>query len=73
MVFSRRLMAGKGIESVNTVHKPVAEPRVATVFTRLTGTGDQWHGILRTGTLGRLFDYSEPVNECQRHGARGGC
>ncbi|MEY8875404.1 MAG: molybdopterin-dependent oxidoreductase [Leptothrix sp. (in: b-proteobacteria)] len=47
-------------------YRPVAEPRDARYPFALT-TGrlrDQWHGMSRTGTLGRLFGHvSEPVIE----------
>jgi assimilatory nitrate reductase catalytic subunit len=44
---------------VNTVYKPVAEPREARYpFSLTTGRlRDQWHGMSRTGTLGRLFGH----------------
>ena len=48
---------------VNTVYKPVAEPRESRYpFSLTTGRlRDQWHGMSRTGTLGRLFGHvSEP-------------
>ncbi|MBN9411164.1 MAG: molybdopterin-dependent oxidoreductase [Burkholderiales bacterium] len=49
---------------VATPYKPVAEPRDARYPFALT-TGrlrDQWHGMTRTGTLGRLFAHvPEPV------------
>ncbi|WP_374665643.1 molybdopterin-dependent oxidoreductase [Ramlibacter sp.] len=44
---------------VDTAFKPVAEPRDARYPFALT-TGrlrDQWHGMSRTGTLGRLFGH----------------
>jgi assimilatory nitrate reductase catalytic subunit len=44
--------------------KPVAEPRESRFpFSLTTGRlRDQWHGMTRTGTLGRLFGHvSEPV------------
>ncbi len=51
---------------VNTEYKPVAEPREARYPLSLT-TGrlrDQWHGMSRTGTLGRLFGHvAEPSIE----------
>ena len=51
---------------VNTEYKPVAEPREARYPLSLT-TGrlrDQWHGMSRTGTLGRLFGHvAEPCIE----------
>ncbi len=51
---------------VNTVYQPVAEPREARYPLSLT-TGrlrDQWHGMSRTGTLGRLFGHvAEPSIE----------
>ena len=49
---------------VNTVYKPVAEPRESRFpFSLTTGRlRDQWHGMSRTGTLGRLFGHvAEPV------------
>ncbi|MFZ4287405.1 molybdopterin-dependent oxidoreductase [Variovorax sp. HJSM1_2] len=49
---------------VNTVYRPVAEPReVRFPFSLNTGRlRDQWHGMSRTGTLGRLFGHvAEPV------------
>ncbi|MDB5947831.1 MAG: assimilatory nitrate reductase alpha subunit apoprotein, partial [Ramlibacter sp.] len=41
----------------NTVYQPVAEPRESRYpFSLTTGRlRDQWHGMSRTGTLGRLF------------------
>ncbi len=44
---------------VNTVYKPVAEPRESRFpFSLTTGRlRDQWHGMSRTGTLGRLFGH----------------
>ena len=48
----------------NTVYKPVAEPRESRYpFSLTTGRlRDQWHGMSRTGTLGRLFGHvAEPV------------
>ena len=47
----------------NTVYHPVAEPREARYpFSLTTGRlRDQWHGMSRTGTLGRLFGHvAEP-------------
>ena len=47
----------------NTVYKPVAEPRESRYpFSLNTGRlRDQWHGMTRTGTLGRLFGHvAEP-------------
>ncbi|MBC7681891.1 MAG: molybdopterin-dependent oxidoreductase, partial [Ferruginibacter sp.] len=47
----------------NTVYQPVAEPREARYpFSLTTGRlRDQWHGMSRTGTLGRLFGHvAEP-------------
>ena len=43
----------------DTVYKPVAEPRNARFpFSLTTGRlRDQWHGMSRTGTLGRLFGH----------------
>ena len=54
--------------------KPLAEPRDARYpFSLTTGRlRDQWHGMSRTGTLGRLFGHvAEPAVEmhAQRHGA----
>ncbi|MES2947259.1 MAG: molybdopterin-dependent oxidoreductase [Pseudomonadota bacterium] len=50
----------------NTVYQPVAEPRESRYPLSLT-TGrlrDQWHGMSRTGTLGRLFGHvAEPCIE----------
>ncbi len=49
---------------VNTVYKPVAEPRESRYpFSLNTGRlRDQWHGMSRTGTLGRLFGHvAEPA------------
>ena len=49
---------------VNTVYKPVAEPRESRYpFSLTTGRlRDQWHGMSRTGTLGRLFGHvAEPT------------
>ncbi len=49
---------------VNTVYKPLAEPRESRYpFSLTTGRlRDQWHGMSRTGTLGRLFGHvSEPA------------
>lgn len=48
---------------VNTVYKPLAEPRESRFpFSLTTGRlRDQWHGMTRTGTLGRLFGHvAEP-------------
>jgi assimilatory nitrate reductase catalytic subunit len=48
---------------VNTVYKPTAEQRESRYpFSLNTGRlRDQWHGMSRTGTLGRLFGHvSEP-------------
>jgi assimilatory nitrate reductase catalytic subunit len=43
----------------NTVYRPVAEPRNARYpFSLTTGRlRDQWHGMSRTGTVGRLFSH----------------
>ncbi|WP_096698668.1 nitrate reductase [Polaromonas sp. AER18D-145] len=49
---------------VNTVYNPVAEPRESRYpFSLTTGRlRDQWHGMSRTGTLGRLFGHvAEPA------------
>jgi assimilatory nitrate reductase catalytic subunit len=49
---------------VNTVYRPVAEPRESRFpFSLTTGRlRDQWHGMSRTGTLGRLFGHvAEPA------------
>ncbi|MDB5884726.1 MAG: assimilatory nitrate reductase alpha subunit apoprotein [Polaromonas sp.] len=48
---------------VNTAYRPVAEPRESRFpFSLTTGRlRDQWHGMSRTGTLGRLFGHvAEP-------------
>ena len=48
---------------VNTVYRPVAEPRESRYpFSLTTGRlRDHWHGMSRTGTLGRLFGHvAEP-------------
>ena len=48
---------------VNTIYTPVAEPRESRYpFSLTTGRlRDQWHGMSRTGTLGRLFGHvAEP-------------
>jgi assimilatory nitrate reductase catalytic subunit len=48
----------------NTAYQPVAEPRDARYpFSLTTGRlRDQWHGMSRTGTLGRLFGHvAEPA------------
>jgi len=48
----------------NTVYRPVAEPRESRYpFSLTTGRlRDQWHGMSRTGTLGRLFGHvAEPA------------
>ena len=48
----------------NVAYKPVAEPREARYpFSLTTGRlRDQWHGMSRTGTLGRLFGHvAEPT------------
>ena len=49
---------------VNTVYQPLAEPRESRFpFSLTTGRlRDQWHGMSRTGTLGRLFGHvAEPA------------
>ena len=49
---------------VNTVYKGVSEPRESRYpFSLTTGRlRDQWHGMSRTGTLGRLFGHvAEPA------------
>ena len=53
---------------VNTVYKPVAEPRDARYPFSLTTTRlrDQWHGMSRTGTIGRLFGHV-PEPSVQMH------
>jgi len=54
-------MAAPGF--ANMAYKPVAEPREARYpFSLTTGRlRDQWHGMSRTGTLGRLFGHvAEP-------------
>ena len=48
---------------INTFYKPVAEPRESRYpFSLTTGRlRDHWHGMSRTGTLGRLFGHvAEP-------------
>jgi assimilatory nitrate reductase catalytic subunit len=53
----------------NTVYQPVTEPREARYpFSLNTGRlRDQWHGMSRTGTLGRLFGHvAEPCIEMNR-------
>ncbi len=48
---------------INTVYKPIAEPRESRYpFSLTTGRlRDQWHGMSRTGTLGKLFGHvAEP-------------
>ena len=52
----------------NTAYKPVAEPRNARYpFSLTTGRlRDQWHGMSRTGTLGRLFGHV-PEPSVQMH------
>ncbi|PKO67921.1 MAG: nitrate reductase [Betaproteobacteria bacterium HGW-Betaproteobacteria-16] len=60
--------------------KPVAEPRESRFpFSLTTGRlRDQWHGMTRTGTLGRLFGHvSEPVvqlhpQDMERRGLKDG-
>ena len=50
----------------NTVYKPLAEPRESRYpFSLTTGRlRDHWHGMSRTGTLGRLFGHvAEPSIE----------
>ncbi|HSW03233.1 molybdopterin-dependent oxidoreductase [Aquabacterium sp.] len=44
----------------NTVYKPVSEPRESRYpFSLTTGRlRDQWHGMSRTGTVGRLFGHA---------------
>ena len=59
---------------VAAAYTPVAEPRESRYpFSLTTGRlRDQWHGMSRTGTLGRLFGHvSEPAHsdEPARHGA----
>jgi assimilatory nitrate reductase catalytic subunit len=53
---------------VATPYKPVAEPREARYpFSLTTGRlRDQWHGMSRTGTLGRLFGHV-PEPSLQMH------
>ncbi len=52
----------------NVPYKPVAEPREARYpFSLNTGRlRDQWHGMSRTGTLGRLFGHA-PEPALQMH------
>ncbi|MGY8903469.1 MAG: nitrate reductase [Burkholderiales bacterium] len=50
----------------NTVYQPLAEPRESRYpFSLTTGRlRDQWHGMTRTGTLGKLFGHvAEPSVE----------
>ena len=64
----------------NTIYKPVAEPRESRYpFSLTTGRlRDQWHGMSRTGTLGRLFGHvAEPrvemnANDMARRLLKGG-
>ena len=54
----------------NTVYQPVAEPRESRYpFSLTTGRlRDQWHGMSRTGTLGRLFGHvAEPSIQMNAH------
>jgi assimilatory nitrate reductase catalytic subunit len=54
---------------VNTVYQPTAEPRESRYpFSLNTGRlRDQWHGMSRTGTLGRLFGHvAEPTVQMNR-------
>ena len=54
----------------NTVYRPVAEPRESRYpFSLTTGRlRDQWHGMSRTGTLGRLFGHvAEPSIQMNAH------
>jgi assimilatory nitrate reductase catalytic subunit len=54
---------------VNTVYKPTAEQRESRYpFSLNTGRlRDQWHGMSRTGILGRLFGHvAEPVVQMNR-------
>ena len=53
---------------IATVYQPVAEPRDARYPFSLTTTRlrDQWHGMSRTGTLGRLFGHV-PEPSIQMH------
>ena len=54
----------------NTAYQPVAEPREARYpFSLTTGRlRDQWHGMGRTGTLGRLFGHvAEPSIQMHPH------
>ncbi|OGB33935.1 MAG: nitrate reductase [Burkholderiales bacterium RIFCSPLOWO2_12_FULL_61_40] len=65
---------------VATPYRPVAEPRESRYpFSLTTGRlRDQWHGMSRTGTLGRLFGHvSEPAiqihpQDMARHGLQDG-
>jgi assimilatory nitrate reductase catalytic subunit len=55
---------------VSTVFKPVAEARESRYpFSLTTGRlRDQWHGMTRTGNLGRLFGHvSEPAIQMHPH------
>ena len=51
----------------HAVYKPVAEPRDARYpFSLNTGRlRDQWHGMSRTGTLGRLFGHVRRAGACR--------
>jgi assimilatory nitrate reductase catalytic subunit len=54
----------------NTVYVPLAEPRESRYpFSLTTGRlRDQWHGMSRTGTLGRLFAHvPEPAIQMHPH------
>jgi assimilatory nitrate reductase catalytic subunit len=54
---------------VNTVYKPTSEQRESRYpFSLNTGRlRDQWHGMSRTGTLGRLFGHvAEPLVQMNR-------
>jgi assimilatory nitrate reductase catalytic subunit len=55
---------------VDTQHMPLAEPRDARFpFSLNTGRlRDQWHGMSRTGTIGRLFGHvPEPAVDMHAH------
>jgi assimilatory nitrate reductase catalytic subunit len=58
---------------ISVAYQPVAEPRSARYpFSLTTGRlRDQWHGMSRTGSLGRLFGHvSEPCVQLHRQDMR---
>jgi assimilatory nitrate reductase catalytic subunit len=57
-------------------YQPLAEPRESRYpFSLTTGRlRDQWHGMSRTGTLGRLFGHvPEPAIQMHPQDMRAGC